>query len=135
MRLAMTLLVAVASCAPSPGSECHRDSQCSDDEVCARDDRCWLTSSVRTAEVTWTVHGMPANTVSCGSFQDLFIEFYSGSEDIGYAPVPCRIGKFTVLNLPEPYDEVELGVDGGWTTSGWIDAQGAASFDLLFVDI
>ncbi|MGE3455988.1 MAG: hypothetical protein AB7O24_12815 [Kofleriaceae bacterium] len=75
---------------------------------------------------------MPANTMSCGSIQDLFLEFTSATEDIGYAPVPCRTGLFTIVNLPKPYDTAEIGIEGGWATMAAISAQDTVAFDLLF---
>jgi hypothetical protein len=86
------------------------------------------SSNVRAVHVTWTINGSAADATSCASSPDLDIYFYTAHEgsNWGYAPVPCREGRFTVDKLPTWFDEVELA--GAW---GTIDPMtGEASIDL-----
>jgi hypothetical protein len=103
--------------------------------VCARDGECLPASSVRFIHVNWTLHGQPAGGAICQSSPDLLIEFYSAgnTDQLGYAPVPCAEGKFTVDKLPTWYTRVELGRDSDVGTSAPIDAStGNATIDLPY---
>jgi hypothetical protein len=93
------------------------DSECSP-QICARDRGCYPATSVHFGHVAWTIHGMPASSTSCGSTPNLHLSFRSSNgEAFGFAPVPCRNGGFSVDKLPTQYSMVELGVDGGSTTT------------------
>jgi len=152
MRLALALVLA-AGCIPPPepypeppgpgpdpgwtgsGGDpiygCRQDSECGA-QRCARDGSCYPAASIRAVVTTWTVGGELASAASCLPHPDLFIHFASTSGDsFGYAPVPCKNGKFTIDKLPIGYTRVELGIDGATTgTSTSITGDGAAMIDL-----
>ncbi len=114
-----------------PVSGCT-DAECGSD-ICARDGVCYPASSVRVARAKWTIGGAAANTQSCSNQPDLFIGFLGNAgEQIGFAPVPCRAGQFTVDKLPTFYTAVELGVDnsGAGTTASINSETGEATLDL-----
>src|SRR5262245_50757948 len=94
----------------SNGHSCRSDDSCPRGEVCARAGGCLPAGQVHAVHVTWTVNGMPANAITCSATPDLHIEFYTGDDaSIGYAPVPCHEGKFSVDKLPRSYIRVALG--------------------------
>jgi hypothetical protein len=134
--LVMVLLACTASCprigpATDPDS-CDRDSDCSGDHLCARNAACLPPSQIHAVHVTWTLEGMPANQTTCTSRQSLEIEFRGGVDDepLGYAPVPCVAGKFSVDKLPTSFTLVEIGHRGQWQ-SATIDATtDEVAFDL-----
>jgi hypothetical protein len=144
MRLALPLLpqghmlalplagVLVFGCAA--GDECEVDGQCPSGEVCARDHSCLPPSQVRSVRAEWTVDGEPADRDSCDG-RSLFIEFRStrSGDTLGYQPVPCFTGQFTVDKLPLRFQSVVLGLQGGGArTSATFDADGIARLDLRF---
>jgi len=95
-----------------PGGRCEADTQCTGGEVCARTERCYETSQIRAVHVTWTLNGMPASATTCRGSEDLQI-FFQGtqSEDasLGFAPVPCVAGKYSIDKLPISFTQVQLG--------------------------
>ncbi|MBS1119638.1 MAG: hypothetical protein H6Q90_1866 [Deltaproteobacteria bacterium] len=111
------------------GGECQVDRQCRD-QVCARDGLCSDASDVRVVKATWTINGAPPDAASCTS--DLYIRFESGdpADSIGFSPVPCTIGQYTIDKLPRRFLSVELGVEGGTRDVSTIDATGNATLDL-----
>ena len=152
MRFALALVLA-AGCIPpaepppsppdpydgggwtGPGGDpvygCRQDTECGA-QVCARDGSCYPAASIRAVVTTWTIGGEVASAASCANHPYLFIHFSSSSGDsFGFAPVPCKNGKFTIDKLPTSYSGVELGIDGaisGTTTS--IPSTGDAMIDL-----
>lgn len=124
------LLGSLTGC-PNTGGPCATDSDC-DGEVCARNSECLPTSAVRAVKVEWTVNGMPASETACASTQDLAVNFVGdrGDDAVGFAPVPCKIGQFSVDKLPTRFGTAELGRDGGSVTARSIDVAGVARFDL-----
>ncbi len=131
--LAMTL--SLAGCMqPASGGECHIDDDCGDGEVCARDQMCMAGSSVRLVSTSWTVAGMPASDAACGAHADLYIRFvgYDLGDTLGYAPVPCANGLFTIDKLPTRYRQVELGIEGGFRDIKAITAQNTAALNVTF---
>lgn len=131
----VVLIALLSGCMGSPsGGECHIDSDCGGSDVCARDMTCTAKSEVRSVTATWTVKGMPASVTSCGSHTDLFIQFLSSTatDELGYAPVPCMNGLFTIDKLPKRYFQVELGIDGGFRDVKPIDAQNSAALNVVF---
>jgi hypothetical protein len=114
-----------------PFSGCRQDSECGT-QVCARDGDCYPAASIRLVTTTWTVRGEPANATSCATHPDLFIHFEtSNGASFGYAPVPCKNGKFTIDKLPLSYTRVELGIMGTSSgTSASITSAGDTSIDL-----
>jgi hypothetical protein len=117
---------------PAGGGECSVDRDCSGSEVCARDGACASPSSVRDVKATWTVRGMPATAESCAGHPDLYITFEGNpGESLGFSPVPCLNGLFTVTKLPRTYTRVELGIRHGTSDFASIDASGAALLDLF----
>jgi hypothetical protein len=117
MRTAL-LVVAVVSLGgcPTSGGECHRDPDCGSGEVCARDQMCAASDSVRAVVTTWTVQGAEANVTTCASHPDLLINFVGRDpgDILGFVPVPCKLGQFTIDKLPDRFSQVELGADDGF---------------------
>jgi hypothetical protein len=102
-------------------------------EVCARDGLCYPASAIRAVHARWTIDGAPASIDACASHPDLEIAFSdtSGNGRIGFAPVPCRTGLFTVDKLPDVYSKVELGLIGqGPSASAGFDESGNAMLDV-----
>lgn len=158
MRIVLVALLAVGclqGCLQDPGSDptwtnppptpsgggggfgyaCHQDAECGTGDVCARDGECLPSDEVRVAHVTWTVNGQAADTATCGDDANLELDFYSGADSYGYAPVPCVEGKFTVDKLPVWYSSVELSRAGdqGGSVYGTLDRDsGEAVLDLRF---
>jgi len=100
--------------------------------VCARDGLCYPPEDIHAIHVSWTVGGAPANVSTCAGTPDLAIGF---ADDIGvwlgFAPVLCRGGRFTVDKAPRTYTRVELGPQGTSSpTSALIDDAGDALIDL-----
>lgn len=110
---------------------CRQDTECGA-QVCARDGECYPASGIRLVTTTWTVRGEPASATTCAAHPDLAIRFQaSNGASFGFAPVPCRIGKFTIDKLPLAYTRVELGVEnGGLATSAAIASAGDTIIDL-----
>ena len=117
------------------GGDCTTDDQCNSGFVCARGDRlCVTPSEVREVTAHWTINGGPATTNSCDG-RDLFIDFQSDrpEDSLGFAPVPCFAGQFSVDALPLRFTTVELGVDGGGRRDfAAFDGNGEAQLDLAF---
>ena len=136
MRVALAaVVVCLAGCpmtSTNTSGDCKTDSQCGGG-VCARSGECLAASEVRSVVVKWTVKGEPASTATC-THPDLYVQF-DGSDygdTLGFAPVPCREGTFSVDKLPKRYLQVELGIEGGATDISSIDAaSGAAQFDIF----
>jgi hypothetical protein len=136
--LALLSLVLLGAC-PAPGgpastNECFVDEECDTGELCARDSQCWPAADVHEVKTTWTLRGQPANDTTCARYPDLYIQFQGRSvESLGFSPVPCANGQFTVDKLPREFTRVELGVDnGGPWTAGSIGSTGQAALDLTF---
>lgn len=110
---------------------CRQDSECGA-QVCARDGECYPAASIRLVTTTWTVRGEVASTTTCATHPDLFIHFEtSNGASFGYAPVPCKNGKFTIDKLPSSYTRVELGGNGsGFGSVASITSTGTATIDL-----
>lgn len=129
----LVLLLALAGCpAPSGGGVCNIDEHCDPAEVCARTSECLPPSQVRLVRLTWTIRGQPANDTTCAQTPDLYVLFAaSGLHDtLGYAPVPCRAGLFTVDKLPRRFVSAEIGVENRFSEVEAIDADGNVAFDL-----
>jgi len=114
------------------GGECKIDRDCSSDESCGRDDMCAPPSTLRQVTANWTIGGADANVMSCGTHPDLYIQFIGSDsgDTLGYAPVPCMNGQFTVDKLPTRFRQVELGVEGGVSDRKAINTSGIATLDL-----
>ena len=121
---------------------CHQDTQCTAGNVCARNEGCLPPSEIREVHVTWTVGGMPANATTCDAALDLEIQFVATSPAanprLGFAPVPCAEGKFSIDKLPIAFTLVGLGpwgIDRLPTMPAMpamIDDAGDAAIDLMF---
>jgi hypothetical protein len=133
MRAALLgISIAMLAGCPIQGDDCEVDSACPGGEVCARDHSCTSPSNVRQVKVLWTINGAPADPIACGD-RDLFIEFEGRdrNDTLGFRPVPCFAGQFTVDKLPLRFVSVELGVeDGGDVDFASFDAEGMAQLDL-----
>jgi hypothetical protein len=113
---------------------CRMDSDCGD-EVCARDGECLPAADVWHVAVTWTIAGAPASNTSCEQEPNLEIQFSANDEygdGVGFAPVPCNEGKFSVDKMPIRFEDVTLwnedSESGG--ASGTFDGSGNVSLDL-----
>lgn len=115
--LLVGLLVTLGACPSSGGPECTTDREC-DGDVCARDGSCQPASAVRSVKVRWTLSGAPPSTVACEGHEDFFVHFEGPNpgETVGFAPVPCFTGQFSIDKLPVTYDTVEVGIEGGAST-------------------
>jgi len=133
--IATALLLACAGCPIQQGRECSVDLECDSGQVCARDHACAAPSEVRVVHALWTINGAPASIEACNGF-DLFISFFGDNQEadsLGFDPVPCETGTFTVDKLPVRYDRVGLRVDGGGAQDvARFDAEGNAQLDLAF---
>jgi len=132
--LSVAILASLAGCPAGTGGECQLDPDCAGGEVCARDGMCAPPSTVRAVTATWTIDGAAPTTQSCSAHPDLYISFIGADsgDTIGFAPVPCRNGQFSVDKLPTRFRQVELGVEGGGYDVGTISAAGTVTLDLRF---
>jgi hypothetical protein len=114
-----------------PVSGCRSDADCGS-ELCARDAACYPAAEIRAVHALWTIAGAAASTTTCSHEPDLYIAFLGRSgEQLGYAPVPCRTGRFTVDKLPIAYVQVELGQNNsGNGITAEIATSGEANLDL-----
>ncbi|HUS30605.1 MAG TPA: hypothetical protein VMZ53_18980, partial [Kofleriaceae bacterium] len=88
---------------------CHLDTDCGTGYVCARDRECLAPSSVRIIHVNWTVKGQVPSDASCSHSPSLSITFGDPLGDLfGFAPVPCKAGRYTIDKFPTRFDRVEL---------------------------
>jgi hypothetical protein len=117
---------------------CESDTACGTGNVCARDGECLAATDVRIIHVTWTVNGQPASASTCSTSPGLDITFLGngaeGTDQFGFAPVPCMEGKFTVDKMPTRYAEVALEPDCLCKTADTdvFDSTGSATLDLSF---
>jgi hypothetical protein len=117
---------------------CESDAACGTGNVCARDGECLASTDVRIIHVTWTVNGQPASASTCATSPGLDITFLGngaeGTDQFGFAPVPCMEGKFTVDKMPTRYSEVALEPDCLCKTADTdvFDSTGSATLDLSF---
>src|SRR5688572_12750359 len=113
MRVAL-LLIPLTACAIQ-GGECDIDDHCGSSEVCGRDHACTSPSNVRVVTARWTIDGVPANEAPACTGRDLYIDFLGLDRDdtLGFRPVPCAVGQFSVDKLPLRFESVELGAEDG----------------------
>lgn len=129
MKLVAALALVLAACGGTDG-ECKVDDDCSSG-VCARNGECLPESAVRSSRVTWTIRGMPANATTCAASPNFYILFYAQPGDtLGFEPVPCAAGVFSIDKLPRRFVSVEIGVESRFLDDKAFDSQGNASFDL-----
>ena len=146
--LCALLLATLAGCPPQSGdgygtyyppgdvnpgaSGCHQDSDCTPD-VCARDGECLGLAQVRHIQLTWTITGAAASDTTCTAHPDFEVQFSSDQtgDGIGFAPVPCNEGKFTIDKMPDRFTNASIDdASGNVYVSGPFDGSGNASFDL-----
>lgn len=139
MRAVLVLLLASCNLSPSGSGDdvsgdCTRDDSCRNGEVCARSGGCYPASQIRSIQVTWTLDGMPASAETCGASQDLEIDFHGrDGGSLGFAPVPCVAGKFSIDKLPVSFTSVRLGSNRSHWATGELDAiTGEVALDLAF---
>lgn len=129
------VLVLCAGCPVQQGRECSVDLECDSGQVCARDHACAAPEDVKFVQARWTINGGPADVDSCQGFS-LFISFFGNNQEtdsLGFEPVPCEPGQFSVDKLPVRYDRVGLRIDGGGAQDvARFDADGIAQLDLQF---
>lgn len=131
--LLIALGVAASGClGPSNSGECNVDAECDSGDVCARDRMCTSAASVRAVTVTWTLRGAAADATTCAPHPDLFLTFIGRdhTDTLGYAPVPCELGRFFIDKLPDRFRDVELGVDGGASQVRSIGSGSTVAIDL-----
>jgi len=126
--------VLFAGCGPpssSPPADC---GGCRSELVCTRDGRCLPPGEVRAVRITWTVRGAPASPTSCAPAPDLVLDLDSRTgPHVGFEPVPCVEGAFTVDRLSTDYDSVQLGrASDRALPRAAIDAAGHAMLDLPY---
>jgi hypothetical protein len=132
--LAFALVVGCAGSSSAPPGECSGGSACGADHVCTRDGLCLPSDQVRAVHVNWTISGAAASATSCTAAPDLVLDLRRGEgPSLGFSPVPCAEGKFTVDRLPVDYDRVELGraADRSRPRAA-IDAAGDATLNLPY---
>ena len=86
---------------------------------------------LRAVHVNWTIHGAVANAENCARDPELDVTFYNSGlnqPSLGFAPVPCLEGTFTVDKLPINFGKVGLRSNGMTvdSTSGYIDRNTVA---------
>jgi hypothetical protein len=118
-----------------PPSGCD-DSWCVTGQVCVRTGGCAPADQVRAVHIYWTVRGQPANATTCEVAPSLYLQVSpAGGFGLGWAPVPCSQGKFTIDRIPASYTEVNLNKrnSGDTPQHGTIDAvTGEVTIDLPF---
>lgn len=131
--LAFVLLVGCVHPSSAPPDHCG-SAGCGADLVCTRDHRCLPSDEVRAVHVTWTVSGAPASATSCAAAPDLVLDLRSRSgSSLGFEPVPCAEGRFTVDRLSTDYDTVQLGrASDRELQRAAIDAAGNAMLNLPY---
>jgi hypothetical protein len=131
--LAFVLFVGCVHPSSSPPDHCG-SAGCGSDRVCTRDNRCLPPDQVRAVHITWTVSGAPASPTSCAAAPDLLLDLQSRSgPHLGFEPVPCAEGEFTVDRLPTDYDAVQLGrASDRALQRAAIDAAGNAMLNLPY---
>ena len=114
-----------------PESGGQKDSDCAPD-VCARDGECLPSSDVRSIRVNWTINGGPASAAACMTAPDFYLQFDGQFNDgVGFAPVPCQAGVFSVDKMPSRFQAVEVGIDNGGSLGDSVfDQTGQVSFDV-----
>jgi hypothetical protein len=114
---------------------CHQDTDCGSSYVCARDGECLAASAVRIIHVNWTVKTQVASDTTCSHSPNLAITFGDPVGDLfGFAPVPCKAGRYTIDKFPTRFDRVELTRQGEYSGggSGQFDADGNVTLDLPY---
>jgi hypothetical protein len=136
MRGVLVLLLASCNLSGSGddvSGDCTSDDACRDGQVCARSGGCYPASQIRSIQVTWTLDGQPASAETCSGSQDLEIDFHgSDGGSLGFAPVPCVAGKFSIDKLPVSFTSVRLGRRGHWASGELDQVTGEAALDLSF---
>jgi hypothetical protein len=117
---------------PTTGNGCRSDSACSNGELCARTGTCQPVSQIRAVHVIWTIGGAQADAAVCTPAPDFALGFRTseGEGRLGYSPVPCELGKFTVDKLPTNYTLVRLTHRSKTDTANVDAGTGDAVFDL-----
>ncbi|MBP9208474.1 MAG: hypothetical protein KBG28_31185 [Kofleriaceae bacterium] len=102
-------IAALAACFPSGPSSCEDDVDCGGDQVCARSRECLGPTEVRPLVVTWTFAGQD-NAAACAEVDTLGVTFrVPGTVDeLGFAPLICAGGRFSIDKLPARFAEAEL---------------------------
>ncbi len=112
------------------------DSGCPTGEVCARIGGCTPADQIRAVHINWTLSGQPANATTCDATPSLYLQISPPNTfGLGWAPVPCSQGKFTIDKIPLVFTEVDLNVRGSENPPqhGTIDAvTGEVTIDLPF---
>jgi hypothetical protein len=114
---------------------CHQDADCGSNLVCARDGECLASTAVRIIHVNWTLKGLPASETTCVHAPSLAITFGDTVGDLfGFAPVPCKAGRYTIDKMPTRFDHVELSRQGEYSggDDGPFDATGNVTLDLPY---
>ncbi|MCX5744947.1 MAG: hypothetical protein NT062_20865 [Proteobacteria bacterium] len=132
LRVFVGLVLVLGACESSSGGPCAIDNDCSGGERCARTMECLPDAEIRSVRAEWTVGGQPPSAASCAVLGPLQVSFYGDyvEDAIGFAPVPCVTGVFTIDKLPTRFYDAQLGPENGLPRSASLDAEGIARFDL-----
>ena len=134
MRSLLVIALGVlASCdnTASIGDPCAQDSDCASN-VCARTDVCASQDGVCAVRVTWTIRGAAPTAAACTAYDPFELDFegFDGNF-VGFVPVPCMAGLFSIDKLPVDLDRVLLGTENSSNAvSATIDVNGNAAIDL-----
>ena len=96
---------------------------------------CTTSTTVRVVHVNWTVNDATATVASCTHAPDLAITFADAQGyQFGFAPVPCKAGRYTIDKMPSHYTRVTLSRSGDYNggANGQFDTTGNVSLDLPY---
>lgn len=126
---------------PAPPNEdehgrCGGQPACPSDEVCLRGEAgCVPADQAWSVRLRWTVRGQPATVAACAPSPDLRVAFFGREPgSLGFAPVPCKAGLFTIDRVARDI----MGADvqplaGGDIAQAMIDpVTGEGTADLSF---
>ena len=113
MRLAIpSAIVWLAACgAPSDGSYCTMDVECSGGNVCAHTHECLPPGQVHSVTIHWTIGGLAPNATSCAGIDHLDVGYENSSDatdQVLFSPVMCNEGEFPNDKWPTRYDIADV---------------------------
>jgi hypothetical protein len=116
------------------GYGCLNDAACPSGFACARDGNCVSPSQLRVVHVNWTLRDRPASEMTCAASVNLAITFTDTMlAEFGFAPVPCKAGRYTVDKMPLRYTSVTLARSGdSYGAGGTFDSAGDAFLNLPY---
>ena len=103
-------MVSIAGCIPVDPGGCLEDGDCGE-ELCTDVNTCASPEEAPPWRIAWTVAGEPVSlqdSGACAPVAELALEVRSGSDQVGYRPVRCELGRFEFRALPLAFDVVEI---------------------------